>query len=466
MTANELKGHSGFDEVLSNFEEEGDRQMVKLLILADDFTGALDTGVQFSGKGIRTQVVVSGHWVEPDSDCDVMVIDVETRHVPKEKAYEIVYDVCQQAVKYGIRCFYKKTDSALRGNVGSELQAVADAVSEKDIIFVPAFPAMRRITLEGVHYIDGIPVKESVFGQDPFEPVMYDRVDELLQATGYKGEIIGVGKAERKLQTAEEGKTQEEEKRNQQEAGSANQQEAGSAKQRLYLYDAETDADLDEIAEVVSKKKEIPILSGCAGFAAKLPELLELPVKESGDVKLKENLVFLCGSVNPITKSQIVYGEKMGILRIHLKPEEKLEISYWDQPEGLEKIRQLAKDGMQHIIIDSNDEEGHNDTMEYAAQKGYTIEDVRVRISETLGYLLKKLIDAGMEGTYLITGGDTLIGFMKAIGVSELEPVNEIRPGCVLTSLNYQDKKHYVITKSGGFGQERLIEQLTKILAQ
>ena len=61
--------------------------MVKLLILADDFTGALDTGVQFSGKGIRTQVVVSSHWVEPDSDCDVMVIDMEPRHVPKEKAY-------------------------------------------------------------------------------------------------------------------------------------------------------------------------------------------------------------------------------------------------------------------------------------------------------------------------------------------------------------------------------------------
>lgn len=447
-----------FDEVLSNFQEEGDRQMVKLLILADDFTGALDTGVQFSGKGIRTQVVVSGHWVEPDSDCDVIVIDVETRHVPKEKAYEIVNDVCQRAVKYGIRCFYKKTDSALRGNVGSELQAAVDAVSGKNIVFVPAFPAMRRITVDGVHYIDGIPVKESVFGQDPFEPVMYDRVDELLRATGYRGGVIGVSKAERKLQTAEDWKTQASEERR--------QKAAEAAKQQLFLYDAETDADLDEIAEAVSKKSDIPILAGCAGFAAKLPELLKLPVKKSGDVKLKENLVFLCGSVNPITKSQIVYGEKMGIPRIHLKPEEKLEISYWDQPEGLGKIRQLAKDGMQHIIIDSNDEEGHNDTMEYAAKKGYSIEDVRVRISETLGYLLKKLIDAGMEATYLITGGDTLIGFMKAIGVSELEPMNEIRPGCVLTSLNYQDKKHYVITKSGGFGQERLIEQLTRILAQ
>ena len=165
---------------------------------------------------------------------------------------------------------------------------------------------------------------------------------------------------------------------------------AEAAKQQLFLYDAETDADLDEIAETVGKKRDIPILAGCAGFAAKLPELLKLPVKESGDVKLKENLVFLCGSVNPITKSQIVYGEKMGIPRIHLKPEEKLEISYWDQPEGLGKIRQLAKDGMQHIIIDSNDEEGHNDTMEYAAQKGYSIEDVRVENFRNFGLSFEK----------------------------------------------------------------------------
>ena len=30
--------------------------MVKLLMIADDFTGALDTGIQFVKKGIKTQV--------------------------------------------------------------------------------------------------------------------------------------------------------------------------------------------------------------------------------------------------------------------------------------------------------------------------------------------------------------------------------------------------------------------------
>ena len=32
--------------------------MVKLLIIADDFTGALDTGVQFAARGAKTRVVV------------------------------------------------------------------------------------------------------------------------------------------------------------------------------------------------------------------------------------------------------------------------------------------------------------------------------------------------------------------------------------------------------------------------
>ena len=32
--------------------------MIKLLIIADDFTGALDTGIQFVKKGIETQVMI------------------------------------------------------------------------------------------------------------------------------------------------------------------------------------------------------------------------------------------------------------------------------------------------------------------------------------------------------------------------------------------------------------------------
>ena len=287
--------------------------MVKLLILADDFTGALDTGVQFAGKGIRTRVVVSREFKVEDSDSEVMVMDLETRHIPKEKAYEIVYNVCKKAAEAEIHFFYKKTDSALRGNVGSELQAIVDVFPSKEAVFVPAFPKMHRITVNGVHYIDGVPVKESVFGQDPFEPVRFNKVDELLHETGYRKEIINVGNESEKTKAVNSP--------------------------TLYVCDAQTDEDLSEIASNIKismqeQKREIPILAGCAGFATELPTLLNLSIEDRKRFQLKQNLIFLCGSVNPITRSQLAYGEKLGVTRICLKPQEKLEIDYWDQPEG------------------------------------------------------------------------------------------------------------------------------------
>ena len=42
-------------------KESGESAMFTLLILADDFTGALDTGVQISKTGARTVVLTDPH---------------------------------------------------------------------------------------------------------------------------------------------------------------------------------------------------------------------------------------------------------------------------------------------------------------------------------------------------------------------------------------------------------------------
>ena len=44
--------------------------MLRLLILADDFTGALDTGVRFAARGIPTQVLTAKahHFTEEDAE--------------------------------------------------------------------------------------------------------------------------------------------------------------------------------------------------------------------------------------------------------------------------------------------------------------------------------------------------------------------------------------------------------------
>ena len=65
----------------------------RLLIVADDFTGSLDTGIQFVKKGISVQVVTDWNYdfINTDPDHQVIVVDTESRPLSKEEAYRRVY---------------------------------------------------------------------------------------------------------------------------------------------------------------------------------------------------------------------------------------------------------------------------------------------------------------------------------------------------------------------------------------
>ena len=156
--------------------------MVKLLIIADDFTGALDTGIQFKKYGICTQVFtktrIEDNEINPDTE--VLVIDSESRPLTKEEAYLGVLNITKWAISKGIEIIFKKTDSALRGNIGAELEAVADAAGEESLYFLPGYPEIHRITKNGMHYIDGELLENSVFGKDPFEPVKRSYIPDII----------------------------------------------------------------------------------------------------------------------------------------------------------------------------------------------------------------------------------------------------------------------------------------------
>ena len=72
----------------------------KLLIVADDFTGGLDTGVQFSQLGISVQVAADPLQAEEwdDLDAEVLVVAAETRHLQAGDAYNTVHRIVSQGV--------------------------------------------------------------------------------------------------------------------------------------------------------------------------------------------------------------------------------------------------------------------------------------------------------------------------------------------------------------------------------
>lgn len=425
--------------------------MIELMIIADDFTGALDSGVHFAEKGIPTRVIVSldddRNWEQGllSDETTVLVVDAETRHVSPDQAYRKVYAIVEDGKKAGIPYIYKKTDSALRGNIGSELEAACRAAGEKLLHFVPALPQMNRITKGGKQYIDGVPVSQSVFGTDPFEPVTEDSVKEIihLQSNIPVAEIDAAEQTEISAQ--------------------GHVQSTGIA-----VYDAVTDADIQRIGARLAASGQSHLLAGCAGFASILPDLLDLKCRQPEEATLEHKLFVICGSVNPITKKQLDCGQQAGYPRIYMSPEEKLNRDFGMTEAGNRLIRQLSGENSRHdcVILDTNDREGMSGTLEYAKERGLDTEQVRRQIPETLGIILRQLMDHGLCAVWLVTGGDTLLGFMKEIRQWELKPIRQIRPGCVLTKLYYHGQEHHIITKSGGFGDERLLLELTDELKE
>lgn len=415
---------------------------MKLLIIADDFTGALDTGVQFAAAGAKTKVVVGNHAKLDRVQEEVLVVDTETRHLSKKEAYELVYQLAREAKTAGVPYIYKKTDSALRGNIGAELAALADACEYRFLPFLPAFPQMNRITKQGIHYIDGLPVTKSPFGRDPFEPVEHDAVKDII-AQQSDLEISNFTVADETAVTDEV--------------------------HGIAVFDAQCEQDLEQAGKWLYEKGYLHIMAGCAGFAAVLPNLLGLERENAGGVpQLDERLFVVCGSVNPITVSQVKEAESAGFFHTYLTPQQKLEPDYWKSQKGKQELKELEKQVGEHtfFVLDSNDKDGNAQTLSYAERYGYSIEDIRQKIAGALGYLVGELFTSPALGTLFITGGDTLLQCMECVGVHELVPVCELEKGVVLSRFTYKECSKFVISKSGGFGHKELLTDLVKKIAK
>lgn len=63
---------------------------MKMIVIADDFTGSNDTGVQLAKKGARTEVMLSASQ-KPSRRADVLVINTESRAMPADQAASAVY---------------------------------------------------------------------------------------------------------------------------------------------------------------------------------------------------------------------------------------------------------------------------------------------------------------------------------------------------------------------------------------
>jgi uncharacterized protein YgbK (DUF1537 family) len=391
--------------------------MPELLVIADDLTGALDTGVQFAKEKIKIVVTTELEWNTLSLDgVEVLVIDTETRHLQEKEAFDRIKRVLEIAKEKEIKYLYKKTDSTLRGNIGIEFLAICQTY-DRPIMFIPAFPKLKRFTRNGIQYIDGTPIHMTSFSKDPLNPVRKSYIPKIIEEQAkLKSSIVKIDCYTNLSITDSD----------------------------IYIFDAESDKDLLTIGETLKRKDMLKITAGCAGFAEILPKLIDFKRnRKQVNLNIKgDHIVIICGSINERSLKQIEFAkEKLGFLDIVLS---KQEIS--------NELNTLSEDIFS------------NKRIAIRAEILRDPKNLHHRILDNLANITEEIYNRIGLNTFIIFGGDTLFKIIEKLKIEYLEPVGEIETGVAVSKAKIGEKEFVFITKAGGFGNIDIVTKITDFM--
>jgi len=128
-------------------------------MVADDLTGALDATAPFAQRGLRTTVIVSPEGLAGPlpADAEVLCINTASREVPEPEARRRMEAAMAALLPLAPAILFKKIDSRLKGHVGIETQAMAQASGRGRVIAAPAIPDLGRLVYAGKLVGAGVP---------------------------------------------------------------------------------------------------------------------------------------------------------------------------------------------------------------------------------------------------------------------------------------------------------------------
>jgi D-threonate/D-erythronate kinase len=138
-------------------------------------TGGADTGVQFARHGCRVLLlspeILEGIDLERYSEYPVLVLNTRSRGLKPEDAHDRLVRGLKQYDRKLFPIVYKKIDSTLRGNIGTELDAVLIRTGNPLAFLTPAYPEQQRFVLGGLLMVGTTPVSLTEASRDPTSPV-------------------------------------------------------------------------------------------------------------------------------------------------------------------------------------------------------------------------------------------------------------------------------------------------------
>ncbi|HZC25629.1 MAG TPA: four-carbon acid sugar kinase family protein [Actinopolymorphaceae bacterium] len=435
-------------------------------VVADDLTGAADTGAGFRRSGLATTVTWAtseGQELDPAAlRTDVIAIDTGTRAMERSAARAVSERVVAAVRASGARILYKKVDSTFRGHVATEVAAALDRWHPGALAVVaPAFPATGRTTVAGHVVVDGSRLVDAhvpgLFADFGIETLHND---------------LSCVRDRRSL--------------------AARLRMARARGARVCVCDAETDADLGDIAWAAAHLGPDVVWVGSAGLAATLPVALGLTGRDERSLAVAESdlakacgqkggssgpVLVAAGSTTEITRVQV--AELVAAGAVHL-PVPVAALLAGDRSGGshvadCDSSGDAAGRAYSEMVL-AHLRRGSDVVVTIEASRSAAVDASSVprrgpapdalapasglmgpgatvqpdpRLAARLGELLRPC--AGLVGGLVATGGDTATAILTEWGTTALRLVGEVEPGVPL-SVSIAPRPVPVVTKAGGFG--------------
>jgi uncharacterized protein YgbK (DUF1537 family) len=408
-------------------------------ILADDLTGANDTGVQFSRLGGAVVVLASlGRLPERLSrKWDAVALNTDSRNLPPGEARARVAAAWAYLARQAIPLVYKKIDSTLRGNLAPELEELF-AQGVRRAFLAPAFPLNGRTVEGGVLKVDGVPVHQTEMRGDALSPVRGGHIPSLLAPVfGQDVEAIG-------LECLERGAA----------AVARRIAELEREGRRMIVCDAREQRDLAALAEALGPSLPGPLLVGSAGLARELAECLRdgRARRPAFHAPVPGAVLVAAGSRSAVT------AEQVRRLR-QARPTVQIEIAPdwvdgdWDAPRCVALAGRVlsalvaapGNRGAEVLLITIG--AGRKEVEPECFQKR------SARLNRVIGAAILEVLARGPVAGLVLTGGDVAAAAIEALEAEGIELGEEVLPGIPLGWLTGGPHARLpIVTKAGGFG--------------
>ncbi len=381
----------------------------KIGLIADDFTGAMDSGAQFSYSHLGVHFRFAG---SPAGE--VEIINTASREIPTSEAVARVRAACQALAG---RRLFKKIDSTLRGHIGAEVEAVLAASPYQKAVICPAAPLQGRTVRGGVLTINGTPLEKTGFKDDPLYPAKTSRLADLvgkpaahLSIELVRGPLAGLTAV------------------------------ITASPLPLLTADAESPDDLFTLARAILAAQALPC--GAFGLARAYLQALEVEPVTHSFFQPEGAVLVLVGSANQVAREQVDQLESMPdslVLRLGPLP----------TPGTIQQIFDLLPLNKRILAL-------------CAAQDKTTRTPEWLRFGQTVSETGLAVLAKFKPQTVLVVGGETVAHFCQQARVESIQVLGEVAPGIPYGSLRggLLDQR-LLITKAGGFGGP---ETLTNIL--